>query len=155
MEDMKEYYLGIGNNFEYFIEETNYGELWWNNFNVIRKKYKKDEDEFDVYKEKFNFNAISNDEITLKTLVSLHNDNLSRENRFSLVEIGKSIEALITVHQMCEFGCHDLLFDDNFPEECEILKDKELMKKSREKNLAAMKSGSKIFINRFSKIMEM
>lgn len=50
---------------------------------------------------------MSNDEITLKTLVSLHNDNLSRENRFLLVEIGKSIEALITVHQMCEFGCHD------------------------------------------------
>lgn len=134
MEEVKEYYLGIDNNFEYFIEETNYDELLgWNNFNIIRKNYKKDEDEFDSYKEKFNFNARSNDGITLKTLVSLHNDNLSREDRFSLVEIGKSIEALITVHKMCEFGCYDLLFDDSFPEECEILKDKELMKKVEEK----------------------
>ena len=134
MEDVKEYYLGIDNNFEYFIEETNYDELLgWNNFYIIRKNYKKDEDEFVPYKEKFNFNARSNDGVTLKILVSLHNDNLSRENRFLLVEIGKSIEALITVHQMCEFGCHDLLFDDSFPEECEILKDKELMKKVEEK----------------------
>lgn len=38
MEDLKEYYLGIDNNFEYFIEETNYDELLgWNNFYIIRK----------------------------------------------------------------------------------------------------------------------
>lgn len=134
MEDVKEYYLGIDNNFEYFIEETNYDELLgWNNFYIIRKNYKKDEDEFDSYKEKFNFNASSNNGITLKTLVSLHNDNLSRENRFLLVEVGKSIEALITVHKMCEFGCHDFLFDDSFPEEHEILEDRELKKKIEEK----------------------
>ena len=89
--------------------------------------------EFVPYKEKFNFNARSNDGVTLKILVSLHNDNFSRENRFLLVEIGKSIEALITVHQMCEFGCHDLLFDDSFPEEHEILEDRELKKKIEEK----------------------
>ena len=124
MEDVKEYYLGIDNNFEYFIEETNYNELGWNNFNIIR---------FDSYKEKFNFDASSNNGITLKTLVSLHNDNLSRENRFLLVEVGKSIEALITVHKMCEFGCHDLLFDDSFPEEHKILEDRELKKKIEEK----------------------
>lgn len=132
MEDVKEYYLGIDNNFEYFIEETNLGELGWNNFNIIKRSYKKDNS--DSYsKEKFNFNAKSDNGFTLKSLAKLHNDNLSRENRFLLVEIGKSIEALITVHQMCEFGCHDLLFDDTFPEECKILKDKELMKKVEEK----------------------
>lgn len=100
---------------------------------LSKKNYKKDEDEFDSYKEKFNFDASSNNGITLKILVSLHNDNFSRENRFLLVEIGKSIEALITVHQMCEFGCHDLLFDDSFPEEHEILEDRELKKKIEEK----------------------
>ena len=134
MEDVKKYYLGVDDKFEYFIEETNYDEMFgWNNFNIIRKNYKKDEDEFDSYTEKFNFNARSNDSFNLKKLVLLENENLSRENRFLLVEIGKSIEALITVHKMCEFGCHDLLYDDTFPEECKILKDKELMKKIEKK----------------------
>ena len=134
MEKAKEYYLGIDNNFEYFIEETNYDEfLGWNNFYIIRKNYKKDEDEFDSYKEKFNFNAKSDDGFTVKSLIQLHNDNLSREDRFSLVEIGKSIEALIAVHKMCEFGCNGFMFSDNFPEEHEILEDRELKKKIEEK----------------------
>lgn len=106
MEEVKEYYLGIDNNFEYFIEETNYDELLgWNNFYIIKRSYK--QDDFDSYsKEKFNFNAKSDNGFTLKSLIQLHNDNLSREDRFSLVEIGKSIEALITVHKMCEFGVY-------------------------------------------------
>lgn len=66
MEDVKEYYLGIDNNFEYFIEETNYDELLgWNNFYIIKRSYKKDD--FDSYnKEKFNFNAKSDNGFTLK-----------------------------------------------------------------------------------------
>ena len=134
MEDVKEYYLGIDNNFEYFIEETNYDELLgWNNFYIVRKNYKKYEDEFDSYKEKFNFNAKSDNGFTIKSLIQLYNDNLSREDRFSLVEIGKSIEALITVHKICEHGCSGFMFADNFPEEHEILEDKELKKKVEEK----------------------
>lgn len=134
MEEVKEYYLGIDNNFEYFIEETNYDELLgWNNFYIIRKNYKKDEDEFDSYKEKFNFNAKSDNGFTLKSLIQLHNDNLSREDRFSLVEIGRSIEALITVHKMCEHGCSGFMFADNFLEEHKILKDDELKKKIEKK----------------------
>lgn len=133
MEEVKEYYLGIDNNFEYFIEETNYDELLgWNNFYIIKRSYK--QDDFDSYsKEKFNFNAKSDNGFTLKSLIQLHNDNLSREDRFSLVEIGKSIEALITVHKMCEHGCSGFMFADTFPEEHEILEDKELMKKVEEK----------------------
>ena len=51
MEDVKEYYLGIDNNFEYFIEETNYDELLgWNNFYIIRKNYEKDLSEIHVIK---------------------------------------------------------------------------------------------------------
>ena len=139
MEDVKEYYLGIDNNFEYFIEETHYDELGWSNFYIIERRYKKDEDEyededkFDSYMLKFNFNARSDSGFTFKTLISLHNDNLSREDRFSLLEIGKSIEALITVYDMCELGCRDCLYIDEFPEEHEILKDEELKKKVEEK----------------------
>lgn len=134
MEEVKEYYLGIDNNFEYFIEETNYDELLgWNNFYIIRKNYKKDEDEFDSYKEKFNFNAKSDDGFTLKSFIQLHNNNLSREDRFSLVEIGKSIEALITVHKMCEFGCNGFIYMNIFPEENKILKDEPLKKRIEKK----------------------
>lgn len=79
MEDVKEYYLGIDDKFEYFIEETNLSELGWNNFNIIKRSYKKDDS--DSYnKEKFNFNAKSDNGFTLKSLAKLHNDNLSREN---------------------------------------------------------------------------
>lgn len=133
MEDVKEYYLGIDNNFEYFIEETNYDELLgWNNFYIIKKAIKKDD--FDSYnKEKFNFNAKSDNGFTLKSLIQLHNDNLSREDRFSLVEIGRSIEALITVHKMCEFGCNGFMYIDIFQEEHKILKDDALKKKIEKK----------------------
>ena len=133
MEDVKEYYLGIDNNFEYFIEETNYDELLgWNNFYIIKKNYKKDD--FDSYsKEKFNFNAKSDKGFTLKSLIQLHNDNLSREDRFSFVEIGRSIEALITVHKMCEFGCNGFIYMNIFPEENKILKDEPLKKKIEKK----------------------
>lgn len=133
MEEVKEYYLGIDNNFEYFIEETNYDELLgWNNFYIIKRSYK--QDDFDSYsKEKFNFNAKSDNGFTLKSLIQLHNDNLSREDRFSLVEIGKSIEALITVHKMCEFGCNGFMYINIFPEENKILEDEPLKKKVEKK----------------------
>ena len=135
MEDVKEYYLGIDNNFEYFIEETNYDELLgWNNFYIIKRNYKKDD--FDSYsKEKFNFNAKSDNGFTLKSLIQLHNDNLSREDRFSLVEIGRSIEKLISVSEMCKLGCSDIYYFDNFQEEKNVLKDKNLEEKINEKIL--------------------
>ena len=35
MEEVKEYYLGIDDKFEYFIEETNCDDFGWNNFDII------------------------------------------------------------------------------------------------------------------------
>lgn len=43
MEEVKEYYLGIDDKFEYFIEETNCDDFGWNNFDIIKRSYKKDE----------------------------------------------------------------------------------------------------------------
>lgn len=134
MEEVKEYYLGIDDKFEYFIEETNCDDFGWNNFDIIKKSYKKDENNSVLCsREKFNFKRDSDEGFNLKKLISLNNDNLSREDRFSLVEIGRSIEELTIVSEMFKWGSRDHLFTDIFPEERKILIDKELEKKIEKK----------------------
>ena len=134
MEEVKEYYLGIDDKFEYFIEETNCDDFGWNNFDIIKRSYKKDENNSVLCsKEKFNFKRDSDEGFNLKKLISLNNDNLSREDRFSLVEIGRLIEELTIVSEMFKWGSRDRLFIDIFPEERNILIDKELEKKIEKK----------------------
>lgn len=134
MEEVKEYYLGIDDKFEYFIEETNCDDFGWNNFDIIKRSYKKDENNSVLCsKEKFNFKRDSDEGFNLKKLISLNNDNLSREDRFSLVEIGKLIEELTIVSEMFRLVSRDRLFIDVFPEERKILMDKELDEKIRKK----------------------
>lgn len=134
MEEVKEYYLGIDDKFEYFIKETNCDDFGWNNFDIIKRSYKKDENNSVLCsKEKFNFKRDSDEGFNLKKLISLNNDNLSREDRFSLVEIGRLIEELTIVSEMFKWGSRDRLFIDIFPEERNILIDKELEKKIEKK----------------------
>ena len=130
------YYLGVDDRYKYYLENVHQDEYGWRSFIVYKERYNTciDNDYGDLdSEEKFNFETNSENEFGLKKLIQLENDKFSIKDRLLLVEVGKSIEALITVHKMCEFGCYDLLFDDSFPEECEILKDKELMKKVEEK----------------------
>jgi len=128
---MKKYYLGTDNHFKYYIEELRYDEVFgWINFNIRKENCKQDADDFYLTKEeKFNFN----DGFNLKKLILLENENLSREDRFSLVELRKSIEALIIVSEMCKWGCRDMIYMDALPEERKILIDKELEKKIEKK----------------------
>lgn len=134
MEEVKEYYLGTDDKFKYFIEETNCDDFGWNNFNIIKRSYKKDENNSVLCsEEKFNFKRDSNEGFNLKKLISLNNDNLSIEDRFSLVEIGRLIEELTIVSEMFRLVSRDRLFIDVFPEERKILMDKELDEKIRKK----------------------
>lgn len=134
---MKKYYLGTDNHFKYYIEELRYDEVFgWINFNIRKENCKQDADDFYLTKEeKFNFNSHSNDGFNLKKLILLENENLSREDRFSLVELGKSIEALIIVSEMCKWGCRDMIYMDALPEEQKILKDENYEKMTNEKIL--------------------
>lgn len=134
MEEVKKYYLGNDDKFEYFIEETNRDDFGWNNFNIIKRSYKKDENNSVLCSsEKFNFKRDSDEGFNLKKLISLNNDNLSREDRLSLVEMGRLIEELTIVSEMFKWGSRDRLVMDTFPEERKILIDKELEKKIEKK----------------------
>lgn len=132
---MKKYYLGTDDHFKYYIEELRYDEVFgWINFNIIKENFKQDADDFYLTKEeKFNFNSHSNDGFNLKKLVLLENENLSREDRLSLVEMGRLIEELTIVSEMFKWGSRDRLVMDTFPEERKILIDKELEKKIEKK----------------------
>ena len=130
------YYLGVDDRYKYYLENVHKDEYGWKSFIIYKERYNTclDNDYGDLdSEEKFNFITNSENEFGLKKLIQLENDKFSIKDSLLLVEVGKSIEKLIAVTEMIKFGCHDLLYDDTFPEECKILKDKELMKKIEEK----------------------
>lgn len=133
-----QYYLGIDSRYTYYLQSTYHDKSGWHNFIILKEHYNMCIDDYfgDLdEEEKFNFEENSNNEFGLKKLISLDNDNLSIKNRCLLVEVGKSIEKLIAVSEMCKWRCSDIHYVDNFPEEQNVLNDKNFEEKINEKIL--------------------
>lgn len=121
------YFLGIDSRYKYYLQNAYNDESGWHSFIILKEHYNMCIDDFfgDLDEEvKFNFETSSNNEFGLKKLISLNNDKLSIKDRCLLVEVGKSIEKLIAVSELCKWGCSDIHYVDNFPEEQNVLNDK-------------------------------
>lgn len=132
------YYLGVDDRYKYYLENVHQDEYGWRSFIVYKERYNTciDNDYGDLdSEEKFNFVTNSENEFGLKKLIQLENDKFSIKDRLLLVEVGKSIEKLIAVSELCKWRCSDLHYVDNFPEEQNILNDEILKEKINEKIL--------------------
>ena len=121
------YFLGVDYRYKYYLPQIHHDESGWHSFIILKERYNMcmDDDFGDLNEEeKFAFETNSNNEFGLKKLISLDNDKFSIKNRCLLVEVGKSIEKLIAVSEMCKWGCSDIHYVDNFPEEQNVLNDK-------------------------------
>lgn len=133
-----QYFLGDDYRYKYYLQKIYNDGSGWKNFIISKERYCAciDNDYGDLNEvEEFNFETNSNNEFGLKKLIELNNDKFSIKDRLLLVEVGKSIEKLIAVTEMIKFGCSDLHYVDNFPEEQNVLNDKSLEEKINEKIL--------------------
>ena len=135
---ISQYFLGIDSCYKYFLQKIHHDKFGWKSFIIYKKRYNtcidNDYGDFDT-EEKFNFGTNSENEFGLNKLIQLENDKFLIKDRLLLAEIGKSIEKLIFVSEMCKLGCSDIYYFDNFQEEKNVLKDKNLEEKINEKIL--------------------
>ena len=132
------YYLGSDSSYKYDLLKIHHDEYGWKSFIIYKERYNTclDNDYGDLDSaEKFNFTTNSENEFGLKKLIQLENDKFSIKDRLLLVEVGKSIEKLIAVAEMFQWGCSDLHYVDNFPEEQNVLNDQNFEEKINEKIL--------------------
>lgn len=133
-----QYFLGTDLHYKYFLESIYQDRYGWKSFIIYKKRYTthldNDYGDLDV-EEKFNFETNSENEFGLKKLFQLENNKLSVKSRLLLVDVGKSIEKLIAISEMFKWGCSDLHYVDNFPEEQNVLNDKNFEEKINEKIL--------------------
>ena len=135
---ISQYFLGIDSCYRYFLQKIHHDKFGWKSFIIYKKRYNTciDNDYGDLdTEEKFNFGTNSENEFGLNKLIQLENDKFLIKDRILLAEIGRSIEKLISVSEMCKLGCSDIYYFDNFQEEKNVLKDKTLEEKINEKIL--------------------